>query len=114
MLLVKQVANVDGQVGILGELVAKGRIKQRCRTALGRVFGIKVVGADIAGRLLAGGDYRWLLPFSALGGAVLLTFSDVAGRLIAHPSELDVGIVTAFIGAPVFIWIVRNRKVGAL
>ncbi|MGQ7260809.1 FecCD family ABC transporter permease [Vreelandella sp. V005] len=65
-------------------------------------------------RLLAGGDYRWLLPFSALGGAVLLTFSDVAGRLIAHPSELDVGIVTAFIGAPVFIWIVRNRKVGAL
>ena len=65
-------------------------------------------------RLLAGGDYRWLLPFSALGGAVLLTFSDVAGRLIAHSSELDVGIVTAFIGAPVFIWIVRNRKVGAL
>lgn len=65
-------------------------------------------------RLLAGGDYRWLLPFSALGGAVLLTFSDVAGRLVAHPSELDVGIVTAFIGAPVFIWIVRNRKVGAL
>ena len=65
-------------------------------------------------RLLAGGDYRWLLPFSALGGAVLLTFSDVAGRLIAHPSELDVGIVTAFIGAPVFIWIVRNRKVGSL
>lgn len=65
-------------------------------------------------RLLAGGDYRWLLPFSALGGAVLLTLSDVAGRLIAHPSELDVGIVTAFIGAPVFIWIVRNRKVGAL
>ncbi|UBR52116.1 iron ABC transporter permease [Halomonas sp. FeN2] len=65
-------------------------------------------------RLLAGGDYRWLLPFSALGGAVLLTLSDVAGRLIAHPSELDVGIVTAFIGAPVFIWIVRNRKVGSL
>lgn len=65
-------------------------------------------------RLLAGGDYRWLLPFSALGGAALLTFSDVAGRLIAHPSELDVGIVTAFIGAPVFIWIVRNRKVGSL
>ncbi|MFG6666072.1 FecCD family ABC transporter permease [Halomonas sp. HNIBRBA4712] len=67
-----------------------------------------------AARLLAGSDYRWLLPFSALGGAVLLTLSDVAGRLIAHPAELDVGIVTAFVGAPVFIWIVRNRKVGAL
>lgn len=65
-------------------------------------------------RLLVGGDYRWLLPFSALAGAVLLTLSDVFGRLVAHPSELDVGIVTAFIGAPVFIWIVRNRKVGSL
>nr|WP_267135218.1 iron ABC transporter permease [Halomonas dongshanensis] len=65
-------------------------------------------------RLLAGGDYRWLLPFSALGGAILLTLSDVLGRLIARPDELDVGIVTAFIGAPVFIWIVRRRKVGAL
>ncbi|WP_234274611.1 FecCD family ABC transporter permease [Billgrantia zhangzhouensis] len=65
-------------------------------------------------RLLAGSDYRWLLPFSALGGAVLLTFADVFGRLVARPAELDVGIVTAFIGAPVFIWIVRRRKVGAL
>lgn len=65
-------------------------------------------------RLLVGGDYRWLLPFSALVGAILLTLSDVAGRLVAHPAELDVGIVTAFIGAPVFIWIVRNRKIGAL
>ncbi|WP_447555458.1 FecCD family ABC transporter permease [Vreelandella sp. EE22] len=65
-------------------------------------------------RLLVGGDYRWLLPFSALGGAILLTLSDVAGRLMAQPAELDAGIVTAFIGAPVFIWIVRNRKVSAL
>ncbi len=65
-------------------------------------------------RLLVGSDYRWLVPLSALGGAVLLTFADVAGRLVARPSELDVGIVTAFIGAPVFIWIVRRRKVGTL
>ncbi|MFI0472508.1 FecCD family ABC transporter permease [Halomonas sp. HMF6819] len=64
-------------------------------------------------RLLVGSVYRWLLPFSALAGAALLTLSDVAGRLVANPAELDVGIVTAFIGAPVFIWIVRNRKVGA-
>lgn len=65
-------------------------------------------------RLLVGTDYRWLLPFSALGGAILLLLADVAGRLAAHPAELDAGIVTAFIGAPVFIWIVRRRKVGAL
>ncbi|WP_244613077.1 FecCD family ABC transporter permease [Modicisalibacter radicis] len=65
-------------------------------------------------RLLVGSDYRWLLPASALGGAVLLTFADVFGRIVARPAELEVGIVTAFIGAPVFIWIVRRRKVGAL
>ena len=65
-------------------------------------------------RLLFGVDYRWILPFSALGGAILLTLADVLGRLVARPAELDVGIVTAFIGAPVFIWIVRRRKVSAL
>ena len=63
-------------------------------------------------RLLVGSDYRWLLPFSALSGAILLTLADVTGRLIARPTELDVGIVTAFIGAPVFIWIVRRQTGG--
>lgn len=63
------------------------------------------------GRLLVGVDHRWLLPFSALGGACLLIASDIAGRLIARPSELDVGIVTAFVGAPFFIWIVRRARV---
>ncbi|MFC3075544.1 FecCD family ABC transporter permease [Shinella pollutisoli] len=62
-------------------------------------------------RLLAGSDHRWLLPFSALGGAGLLLAADIVGRIIARPAELDVGIVTAFIGAPFFIWIVRRQRV---
>ncbi|MGQ3213320.1 MAG: FecCD family ABC transporter permease [Shinella sp.] len=62
-------------------------------------------------RLLVGGDHRWLLPFSALGGACLLLAADIVGRIIARPGELDVGIVTAFIGAPFFIWIVRRQRV---
>lgn len=62
-------------------------------------------------RLLVGIDHRWLLPFSALSGAVLLIGADVLGRLVARPSELDVGILTAFLGAPVFIWIVRRRRI---
>jgi iron complex transport system permease protein len=62
-------------------------------------------------RLLVGIDHRWLLPFSALGGAILLTTSDILGRLAARPSELEVGIVTALIGAPFFIFIVRRQKV---
>lgn len=65
-------------------------------------------------RLLVGVDHRWLLPFSALTGAALLVASDVAGRIIARPGELDVGIVTAFIGAPFFIWVVRRQRVREL
>ena len=61
-----------------------------------------------------GPSHRWLLPVSALAGAILLLLADVAGRLIARPGELDVGLVTAFVGAPLFIWIVRRRKVRAL
>lgn len=47
-------------------------------------------------------------------GAVLLTAADVVGRVVARPSEIDVGIVTALIGAPFFIYIVRRQKVRAL
>lgn len=65
-------------------------------------------------RLLVGVDHRWQLPFSALAGAILLLLADVIGRLAARPAELDVGIVTAFVGAPFFIWIVRGRKVREL
>ncbi len=65
-------------------------------------------------RLLSGVDHRWLLPFSVVGGAVLLTAADVAGRIVARPSEIEVGILTALIGAPFFIWIVRRHKVREL
>jgi iron complex transport system permease protein len=65
-------------------------------------------------RLLVGIDHRWLLPFSAFVGAALLVASDIAGRVIARPSEIDVGIITSLIGAPFFIWIVRRQKVRSL
>lgn len=65
-------------------------------------------------RLLIGVDNRWLLPFSAVGGASLLLAADIVGRIISRPSELSVGIVTAFIGAPFFIWIVRRQRVKEL
>lgn len=65
-------------------------------------------------RIMFGVDYRWILPTSALAGAALLMLADVAGRLVARPGELDVGIVMALIGAPFFIWIVRRGKVASL
>ena len=63
-------------------------------------------------RVFCGNDLKVKIPLSALDGAVLLLLADVAGRIAARPGELEVGIVTAFIGAPVFIMIVRKAKVG--
>lgn len=65
-------------------------------------------------RLLVGTDHRWLLPFTAIAGAALLVAADVLGRIVARPEEIEVGIITAFIGAPLFIWIVRRQRVREL
>ncbi len=83
-------------------------------TALCGPIGFVGLVVPHACRLVFGVDYRLILPASALSGAALLVLADVAGRLIARPGEVDAGIVTAFIGAPVFIWIVRQRRVAAL
>lgn len=65
-------------------------------------------------RLVTGPDYRALVPFSAAVGACLLLAADIVGRVIARPEEVQVGIVTALIGAPFFIWVVRRQKVREL
>ena len=65
-------------------------------------------------RLLLGPDMRKILPLSAVGGACLLLFADVLGRILGRPGELESGIVTALIGAPVFIFIIRKAKVNSL
>lgn len=65
-------------------------------------------------RLLFGVDHRWLLVSAAVLGACLVTGADILGRIIARPSEIDVGIITAFVGAPVLIHIVRRQKLRAL
>jgi iron complex transport system permease protein len=65
-------------------------------------------------RLLIGIDHRWLLPLSTILGAILLTSTDVLGRIVARPEEIDVGIITALVGAPFFIYIVRRQKVREL
>jgi iron complex transport system permease protein len=59
-------------------------------------------------RLVVGTDYRLVLPFSALGGALVLAAADLVAR--AGPVELPVGVVTAFLGAPVFIWLLYRRN----
>ena len=61
-------------------------------------------------RLAAGPDHRWLLPNAALLGATLLALADIVARMVVAPAELPIGIVTALIGAPVFLWILLNRR----
>lgn len=61
-------------------------------------------------RLLIGPDHRYLLPMSAMGGAILLLLADVVSRTVFAPIELPVGLVTAFLGAPFFISLLRNRQ----
>ena len=62
-------------------------------------------------RLIFGSNLRGIVPMSAIGGAMLLTISDVLGRVIGSPGELQVGIITAFLGAPILIIIARKAKV---
>ena len=83
-------------------------------TAVAGPIGFLGLVVPNACRLLIGVDHRWLIPFSAGTGAGLLTGSDILGRIIARPAELDVGILTALIGAPFFIAIVRRHKVKSL
>jgi iron complex transport system permease protein len=65
-------------------------------------------------RSFTGPDLRWILPYAAILSPVLLLGADVIGRIVARPAELQVGIVTAILGGPVFIYLVRRRRTAQL
>ncbi|MEL6131049.1 MAG: iron ABC transporter permease [Cyanobacteria bacterium J06628_4] len=102
--------------------VGLGSSLVRSRFLIGAVATLLTAGAvSIAGlvgfigllvphgvRLLVGNDYRLVLPFSAIGGALVLCFADLLARL--GPIELPVGIVTSIMGAPVFMWLLYRRS----
>ncbi|MFD0419281.1 FecCD family ABC transporter permease [Streptomyces sp. NPDC127108] len=77
--------------------------------AVGPVAFVGLVAAHCA-RLLAGTDHRWSLPLAMLLGAVLLTAADTAGRLVVDHGEIQVGVMTAVVGTPFFIWLARRRN----
>lgn len=60
-------------------------------------------------RLVLGADHRRLVPAAALGGALLLIAADTLARTLASPAEIPVGILTAMVGAPVFLWLLTKR-----
>lgn len=105
----------------LGQDVTRGRllvvvgIVLLCGSAVALVGPIAFVGLVVphVARALVGPDYRWIVPLSALLGPVLLLAADVAGRLLARPSEIEAGLVVALFGAPVLIALVRRSKAAA-
>ena len=96
-------------VGLTSVMLLAGAATAAC----GPIAFLGLIVPHVA-RHYTGPDYRWLVPYSALTGAILLLISDVAGRLLAKPGELQVGIVLALIGAPFFIALVRRKRLVAI
>lgn len=107
----------------LGDDVAKGLGQNTLRVkAIAAVIVVLLAGGAVAlagpigfvglvvphiVRFIVGVDYRWVVPYSALVGALLVTVADVGARVVIRPQELPVGVVMAVIGAPFFIWLAR-------
>jgi iron complex transport system permease protein len=87
-----------------------------CGAATAAAGPIVFIGLTVphVARAITGPDQRWVLPYSALLAPVLVLGADVVGRLVNRPGELEVGIVSALLGAPVFIAIVRRRRIAQL
>ncbi|HET9144360.1 FecCD family ABC transporter permease [Actinophytocola sp.] len=81
--------------------------------AVGPIVFVGLVVPHLA-RVVTGPDHRWLLPISALLAPVLLLAADILGRVVARPGEVGVGVVVAVVGAPVFIGLVRRRRLAEL
>jgi iron complex transport system permease protein len=84
-----------------------------CGAATAAVGPIAFVGLAVphTARALVGPDQRWLLPYSMVLAPTLLLLADVFGRVVARPEELPAGLVTAFLGAPVFIAVILRRRI---
>jgi len=80
-----------------------------CTAFLGIIGFVGLISPHIV-RLIIGNDYRFLIPYSAIFGAVLLSLSDLIARTIISPSVLPVGIITSFLGAPMFFYLLIKRR----
>jgi iron complex transport system permease protein len=112
----EDVARSLGQRVGLTRLVAALSIVLLCGGATAAAGPIGFVGLAVphVARGICGPDHRWILPWSAVLGPTLLLGADVIGRLVARPGELQVGIVTAALGAPLFVLLVRRRRLAEL
>lgn len=108
----------EEQAQYLGVRIERLQIKLIFISAIG--IGISVALCGFIGfvglivphifRLLAGSDHRFLMPASALGGAILLMMADTFSRIVAAPAEVPIGIITSLLGAPVFLFALFKEK----
>ncbi len=112
----------DDQAAALGQNVRRTRIVLFATVALlcgaavsacGPIVFLGLAVPQIA-RLMVGTDWRWVLAYSAALAPSIFLGADVIGRLVASPGELQVGVVLGILGAPVFIAIVRSKKLATL
>lgn len=94
-------ARVKGLAAIAVILLAGGSV-----AIAGPVGFVGLVVPHVA-RAICGVDYRWILPYTAVTGAILVTFADTIGRVVQRPQEIPIGVMLAFVGAPFFIYLAR-------
>lgn len=108
----------EAQASLLG--VDVERVKRLCVVLTAMAVGGITATTGIIGfigliaphciRIIAGPDHRVVLPGSALLGAVLVLAADAVARTVAKPAELPLGVLTAFVGVPFFLLLLRGRK----
>jgi iron complex transport system permease protein len=92
-------------LGVVAVMLLAGAATAAC----GPVGFVGLVVPHVA-RWIGGVDYRWVVPYSGLVGAVLVCATDIIGRVVVRPAELQVGIVMALVGGPVFVLLVRRSR----
>ena len=93
-------------------LIAAATLVTAAAVSFSGLIGFVGLVAPHVVRLIWGPDYRFLLPMSAIVGATFLVLADLVARTIVSPGELPVGMVTAFCGAPFFLYLLRRRRLG--
>ncbi|MFI5835709.1 FecCD family ABC transporter permease [Micromonospora sp. NPDC051300] len=110
------VATSVGQDVARARLVAAVAVVVLCGAATAMAGPLVFVGLVVphVARIITGPDHRWLLPYAMMLAPLLLLLADVLGRIVARPGEVQVGIVTAVLGAPVFVALARRRGLAEL
>ena len=93
-------------------IVAAASLATAAAVAVSGLIGFVGIIVPHAIRLAVGASYRVILPLSILFGGAFLALADLAARTVTAPSEIPIGVVTAFVGAPFFVLVLRTTQVG--